>query len=50
MDASQFIAHRGWQGKYPENTYRAIAGAIDAGAKNVEFDIQLSSDHVPVLY
>ena len=45
-----FIAHRGYTAAYPENTLIAIEAAQQAGAEYVEVDIQLSADHVPVLY
>lgn len=48
--APVFIAHRGYSSAYPENTLIALDAALQAGAKFVEVDIQLSSDHVPVLY
>lgn len=43
------IAHRGNAAEYPENTLEAIASAIDLGLKHVEFDVQLTADHLPVL-
>lgn len=43
------IAHRGFTARYPENTIAGIAAAVEAGARWVEFDIQLSADGVPVL-
>lgn len=46
----RLIAHRGWRSRYPENTLAAIAGAIDAGARAIEIDVQLSADRVPVLF
>ena len=39
---SQLIAHRGEMHRFAENTLPAIKAAIDAGARNVEIDIQLS--------
>lgn len=45
-----FIAHRGYTAAYPENTLIAIEAAQQAGAEYVEVDIQLSADHIPVLY
>jgi len=45
-----FIAHRGYAAAYPENTLIAIDAAQKAGAQFVEVDIQLSADHVPVLF
>lgn len=50
MDAEHFIAHRGWQSRYPENTLLAVEAAIDVGARYVEIDVQLSSDRVPHLF
>lgn len=49
MNADLFIAHRGWQQHYPENTLLAIEAAINAGARHIEIDIQLSKDGVPIL-
>jgi glycerophosphoryl diester phosphodiesterase len=50
MDREHLVAHRGWQRRYPENTLPAIKGALDAGARYVEVDVQLSADGVPVLF
>ncbi len=43
------MAHRGYAGVYPENTIEAIKAAGEAGIRLIEFDIQLSSDRVPVV-
>jgi glycerophosphoryl diester phosphodiesterase len=43
------LAHRGYAARYPENTREAIAAAVAAGARHIEFDIQLSADKVPFL-
>ena len=48
--APEFIAHRGYSASYPENTLLALDAARQAGAKYLEVDIQLSADHVPVLF
>lgn len=48
--AHRLIAHRGWQRRYPENTLAGIEAAIEAGAKHIEIDIQLTADHVAVLF
>lgn len=48
--APEFIAHRGYSARYPENTLLALDAAREAGAKYLEVDIQLSADHVPVLF
>lgn len=38
------IAHRGFSGKYPENTLLAFQKAIDLGVEAIELDVQLSKD------
>lgn len=43
------IAHRGDCTAHPENSLPALAAALDQGVGQVEFDIQLTADHVPVL-
>ncbi|GIX21889.1 MAG: hypothetical protein KatS3mg121_0672 [Gammaproteobacteria bacterium] len=43
------VAHRGWPARYPENTLAGLAAALAAGARAVEFDVQLSRDRVPFL-
>lgn len=48
--AEQLIAHRGWQRRYPENTLVGIEAAIAAGARHVELDLQLTADHIAVLF
>jgi len=35
----KFYAHRGYRGKYPENTVVAFKGAMNAGFDGIEFDI-----------
>lgn len=42
--AERVVAHRGYRGRFPENTQRSIQAAIDAGAKHIEFDIQMNAD------
>jgi glycerophosphoryl diester phosphodiesterase len=37
-------AHRGYSGRYPENTMLAFRQAIKAGAVSIELDIHVSSD------
>lgn len=44
------IAHRGDSKGAPENTQPAFRRAIDTGADMIEFDVQLSSDGVPVVF
>ncbi len=43
------IAHRGFSSDAPENTYDAFDLAIENGFNNIETDVQLTSDGVPVL-
>lgn len=44
------IAHRGWTSRFPENTLAALRAALDAGARYVEVDVQLSADGEPFLF
>jgi glycerophosphoryl diester phosphodiesterase len=44
------IAHRGYPGRYPENTLVGYRAAVDAGATWLETDIQFTRDLQPVLY
>ncbi|MGN9164321.1 glycerophosphodiester phosphodiesterase [Tissierellaceae bacterium HCP3S3_D8] len=37
-------AHRGFKGKYPENTMLAFKKAVEEKADGIEFDVQLSKD------
>ena len=43
------FAHRGFSGKYPENTLLAFRKAIEAGADGIELDVHLSCDGIPVI-
>jgi glycerophosphoryl diester phosphodiesterase len=43
------IAHRGASAVAPGNTLAAFEKAVELGADGVEFDVQLSSDGVPVV-
>lgn len=38
------FAHRGFSGKYPENTMLAFQKAYEAGADGIELDVQLTKD------
>lgn len=49
MITSKLVAHRGYAKQYPENTLIAIEAALEAGVTKVEFDVQFTSDSVPVL-
>ncbi len=43
------IAHRGFSGKYPENTKIAFKKAIELEADMIELDITLSKDKIPII-
>lgn len=43
------IAHRGYSGKFDENTMLAFKKAIDYKADGIETDVQLSKDGIPVI-
>lgn len=45
----QLVAHRGYAAEYPENTSLSLTAAVAAGARWLEFDVQLTRDRVPVL-
>ena len=38
------IAHRGYSGRYPENTMLAFEKAVEAGCDAIEMDVQLTKD------
>lgn len=50
MSALELVAHRGYAARYPENTLAALEAAIEAGARYVEVDVQLTSDGFPILF
>lgn len=50
MNAEFLVAHRGWRNRFPENTLIAVKGALDAGARYIEIDVQVSADGEPVLF
>lgn len=45
----ELVAHRGWPGRYPENSLIGMYAALEAGARYVEFDVQFTRDAVPVV-
>lgn len=45
----RIISHRGYKGKFPENTLAAVQGAVQAGTHALEIDLHLSRDGVLVL-
>lgn len=42
-------AHRGWSGKYPENTVEAFRAALELGVDQIETDVHLTRDGELVL-
>jgi glycerophosphoryl diester phosphodiesterase len=49
MNLPTLVAHRGYAACYPENSLEGLQAAVAAGAGWLEFDVQLSTDGVPVL-
>lgn len=41
---TKYFGHRGYSGKYPENTLLAFQKALEAGADGIELDVQFSKD------
>lgn len=48
--ADYLVAHRGYPLHLPENTLPSIAAALQAGARYIEVDVQLSRDGEAVLF
>lgn len=44
------IAHRGYSGRYPENTMLAFRKAAEVGSDEIELDVQLTKDGVVVVF
>ncbi len=42
-------AHRGFSGKYPENTLLAFQKAVEIGADIIEFDLRATKDLIPIV-
>ena len=47
---TEIAAHRGGAALWPENSAAAFEGAARLGVEQVEFDVQLSADGVPVVF
>ncbi|QKK02637.1 MAG: glycerophosphodiester phosphodiesterase [Pseudomonadota bacterium] len=43
------LAHRGWPACYPENSLEGIDAVLAAGARQVEFDVQITADRHAVV-
>lgn len=46
---SKIFAHRGFSGKYPENTMLAFRKAVEIGVDGIELDVHLTKDNVLVI-
>lgn len=46
---SKIFAHRGFSGKYPENTMIAFEKAVEIGVDGMEFDVHLTKDNEMVI-
>ena len=47
----KIFAHRGYSGKYPENTILAFKKALDIGVYGIELDVHKSKDgHLVVIH
>ena len=46
---SKIFAHRGFSGKYPENTMLAFEKAVEIGVDGIEMDVHLTKDNVLVI-
>ncbi|PSP85612.1 glycerophosphodiester phosphodiesterase [Halobacteriales archaeon QS_6_64_34] len=50
MSQPTVFAHRGFAGTYPENTVRAVSGAVADGADAIEIDVQPTADGDVVVF
>jgi glycerophosphoryl diester phosphodiesterase len=50
MPHFELIGHRGYPARYPENTLLGFEQAIEAGARYLECDVQLSADGIPFVF
>ena len=48
-DRSKLVAHRGYAGRYTENTLEALKAAVSLGVHMIELDVQLAGDTTPVM-
>ena len=46
----EWVAHRGYAGRHPENTLAAVRAAVELGATWIEIDVQVSRDGHVVLF
>lgn len=50
MDTDKLVAHRGDNTHFPENSYAALESALKAGAKYIEFDVQMIADGTLIVF
>jgi glycerophosphoryl diester phosphodiesterase len=50
MQNFELVAHRGYPKRYPDNSLVGIRAVLDAGARNLEIDVQLSTSGTPWLF
>ena len=43
------VGHRGWPDQFPENSLEGVQAALEAGARFVEFDVQVTADRHAVV-
>jgi glycerophosphoryl diester phosphodiesterase len=46
----ELIGHRGDPSRFPENTLPSLIGALEVGARSVEFDVRVAACGTPVLF
>jgi glycerophosphoryl diester phosphodiesterase len=44
------VGHRGFAGRFPENTFASVKAACEFGVKWIEIDLQLTADHQLVVF
>ena len=49
MKKPQIIAHRGWSGRYPENTLISFEKALELPVDGIEFDLRMTADREIVI-
>lgn len=46
----KIVGHRGARGLAPENTLASLQAALDAGVDEIEIDVRITQDGVPILF
>ncbi|MEE9328138.1 MAG: glycerophosphodiester phosphodiesterase family protein [Cocleimonas sp.] len=50
MNTDKLVAHRGDNTHFPENSYAALESALKAGARYIEFDVQMIADGTLIVF